>query len=124
MINFPLDATAMLMISAECFTGKSNSPVMEAPDPSFFLFTLNTRIVFPFAKAVINALKQNCILYEFMRDYISTTTISVFKSLNNLYPESLKNVLKPTSRVHSYNVQGASNNVFVPRAHTEAAKQA
>lgn len=58
MINFPLDATAMLMISAACLTGKSNSPVMEAPDPSFFLFTLNTRIVFPFAKAVINALKK------------------------------------------------------------------
>ena len=39
--------------------------------------------------------------------------ISVFKSLNNLYPESLKNVFKPTSGVHSYNVRGASNNVFV-----------
>ena len=56
MINLPLEATAMLMISVECLTGKSNSPVMEAPEPSFFLFTLNTRIVFPFAKAVINAL--------------------------------------------------------------------
>ena len=57
MINLPLEATAMLMISAECLTGKSNSPVTEAPEPSFFLFTLNTRIVFPFAKAVINALQ-------------------------------------------------------------------
>lgn len=59
----------MLMISAECLTGKSNSPVMEAPEPSFFLFTLNTRIVLPFANAVINALKQNIyynryLLYE------------------------------------------------------------
>ena len=59
MMNLPLDATAMLMISAECLTGKSNSPVMEVPDPSFFLFTLNTRIVFPLANAVINALKQS-----------------------------------------------------------------
>ena len=50
--------------------------------------------------------------------------ISVFKSLNNLYPESLKNVFKPTSGVHSYNVRGASNNVFVPRPRTEAAKRA
>ena len=50
--------------------------------------------------------------------------ISVFKSLNNLYPESLKNVFKPTSGVHSYNVRGASNNIFVPRPHTEAAKRA
>ena len=50
--------------------------------------------------------------------------ISVFKSLNNLYPESLKNMFKPTSGVHSYNVRGASNNVFVPRPRTEAAKQA
>ena len=41
--------------------------------------------------------------------------ISVFKSLNNLYPESLKNMFKPTSGVHSYNVRGASNNIFVPR---------
>ena len=51
-------------------------------------------------------------------------TISVFKSLNNLYPESLKNVFQPTSTVHSYNVWGASNNAFVPRPRTEAAKQA
>ena len=49
--------------------------------------------------------------------------ISVFKSLNNLYPKSLKNVFKPTSGVHSYNVRGASNNVFVPRPRTEAAKR-
>ena len=59
MMNLPLDATAMLMISAECLTGKSNSPVMEAPDPSFFLLTLNTRIVLPLAKAVINALEHS-----------------------------------------------------------------
>ena len=50
--------------------------------------------------------------------------ISVFKSLNNLYPESLKNMFKPTSGVHSYNVPGASNNIFVPRPRTEAAKRA
>ena len=50
--------------------------------------------------------------------------ISVFKSLNNLYPESLKNVFKPTSGVHSYNVRGASNNIFVLRPCTEAAKWA
>ena len=51
-------------------------------------------------------------------------TISVFKSLNNLYPDNLKNVFKPTSGVHSYNVRGASNNVFVPRPSTEAVKRA
>ena len=50
-------------------------------------------------------------------------TISVFKSLNNLHPESLKNMFKPTFRVHSYNVRGASNNIFVPRPCTEAAKR-
>ena len=50
--------------------------------------------------------------------------ISVFKSLNNLYPESLKNVFKPTSGAHSYNVRGASKNVFVPRLRTEAAERA
>ena len=50
--------------------------------------------------------------------------ISVFKSLNNLYPESLKNMFKPISRVHSYNVRGASNDIFVPRPRTEAAKLA
>ena len=50
--------------------------------------------------------------------------ISVFKSLNNLYPESLKNMFKPTSGVHFYNVRGASNNIFVPRPRTEAAKRA
>ena len=33
-------------------------------------------------------------------------------------------MFKPTSGVHSYNVQGASNNIFVPRPRTEAAKRA
>ena len=32
-------------------------------------------------------------------------------------------MFKPTSRVHSYNVRGASNNVFVPRLRTEAVKR-
>ena len=50
--------------------------------------------------------------------------ISVFKSLNNFYPESLKNMFKPISRVHSYNVRGASKDIFVPRPRTEAAKLA
>ena len=31
-------------------------------------------------------------------------------------------MFKPTSVVHSYNVRGASNNVFVPMPLTEAAK--
>ena len=47
--------------------------------------------------------------------------ISVFKYLNNLYPESLKTCSNRTSRVHSYNIRGASNNVFVSRPPTEAA---
>ena len=33
-------------------------------------------------------------------------------------------MFKPTSGVHSYNVRGASNNIFVPRPCTEAAKRA
>ena len=33
-------------------------------------------------------------------------------------------MFKPTSRTHSYNVRGASNNVFVRRPRTNAAKQA
>ena len=32
-----------------------------------------------------------------------------------LFPEGLKNMFKPTSRVHSYSVRGSSNNVFVSR---------
>ena len=32
-------------------------------------------------------------------------------------------MFKPTSGVHSYNVRGASNNVFVSRPRTEAAKR-
>ena len=50
--------------------------------------------------------------------------LSDIKSLNNLYPESLKNMFKSTSEVHSYNVRGASNNIFVPRPRTEAVKRA
>ena len=37
---------------------------------------------------------------------------------------SKRSVPKPTSGVVSYNVRGASNNVFVPRPRTEAAKRA
>ena len=33
-------------------------------------------------------------------------------------------MFKPTSGVHSYKVRGASNNIFVPRPRTEAAKRA
>ena len=33
-------------------------------------------------------------------------------------------MFKPISVVHSYNVRGAWNNVFVPRPFTEAAKRA
>ena len=40
------------------------------------------------------------------------------------FTEGLKNMFKPTSRVYSHNIQGSSNNVFVPRPHTEAAKRA
>ena len=50
--------------------------------------------------------------------------IIVFKSVNNLYPESLKNVFKSTSGVHYYNVRGVSNNVFVPRPPIEVAQRA
>ena len=32
-------------------------------------------------------------------------------------------MFKPTSEVHSYNVRGASNNIFVPRPCAEAAKR-
>ena len=33
-------------------------------------------------------------------------------------------MFEPTSRIHSYDVRGASNKVFVPRHYTEAAKRA
>ena len=44
-------------------------------------------------------------------------------TLNNLNPEGLKNMFKPTSWVHSYDVRGSSNKVFVPRPVTEVAKR-
>ena len=52
-------------------------------------------------------------------------TISVFKSLNNLYPEGLKNMFKTNllGSLYSYNVRSSSNKVFVPRPRTEAAKR-
>ena len=50
--------------------------------------------------------------------------ISVREPLNNLYREDLKNVFKPISRVQSFNVRGASNNIFAPRPRTEAAQRA
>ena len=49
---------------------------------------------------------------------LSSSQLVFFKSLNKLYPEGLKNVFKPTYRVHSYNIKGISNNIFVVTACT------
>lgn len=57
IMNFPLDAMAILIISDLCLTGKSNSPVTAVPVPSFLLLVLKIRIVLPLANAVMNALK-------------------------------------------------------------------
>ena len=50
--------------------------------------------------------------------------ISVYKSMNGFYPEGFKNMFTPTSRIHSHNVRGSSNSLFVHRPRTEAAKRA
>ena len=50
--------------------------------------------------------------------------ISVYKSLNNLYPLGLKLMFKPTSEMHLHNVPGSSNNISIQRPHTAAAKRA
>ena len=39
--------------------------------------------------------------------------ISVFKSLSNFYPESLKNVFKPASGVHSYTTCEVPQKMFL-----------
>ena len=39
--------------------------------------------------------------------------ISVFKSLSNFYPASLKNVFKPTSGVHSYTTYEVPQKMFL-----------
>ena len=48
--------------------------------------------------------------------------ISVFKARNNFHPTRLKSMFEPTSNIHSYNLRGNSNNIFIPRPRTEAAK--
>ena len=65
-------------------------------------------------------------VWSFVEQRLSDKQLSrsVFKPPSNLYSEGLKSMFKLTSRIHSYNVRGTLNNVFVPRPSTEAAKWA
>ena len=50
--------------------------------------------------------------------------ISLYKSLNSLYPMGLKHMFKPTSEIHLHDVRGSSHNIYISWPRTEAAKRA
>ena len=49
--------------------------------------------------------------------------VCVYKSVNNLFPVGLTSLFKPISQVHTYNLRGSSNNTFIRRSETDAARK-
>ena len=50
--------------------------------------------------------------------------VSVYKCMNGFYPEGISAMFDSTASVHSHNLRGSSNNIFIPRPRTEAGKRA
>ena len=48
---------------------------------------------------------------------------SIYKAVNNLYPNELNTIFESTSQVHSHNLRGSSHSMFTPRPRTEAGKR-
>ena len=48
---------------------------------------------------------------------------SVYKTINNLFPTGLKSSFEPTSQIHSYNLRGSSNNIFIQRPQNDAQRR-
>ena len=46
--------------------------------------------------------------------------VCVYKSINNLFPVGLKSLFE---QVHAYNLRGSSNNIFIRRPETGAARK-
>jgi len=44
--------------------------------------------------------------------------------MNGFYPEGISAMFDSTASVHSHNLRGSSNNIFIPRPRTEAGKRA
>ena len=49
--------------------------------------------------------------------------VCAYKSINNLFPVGLKSLFEPISQVHAYNFRGSSNNIFIRRPETDAARK-
>ena len=49
--------------------------------------------------------------------------VGVYKSTINLSPVGLKSLFEPISQVHAYNLRGSSNNIFIRRPETDAARK-
>ena len=50
--------------------------------------------------------------------------VSVYQCMNGFYPERISAMFDSTASVHSHNLRGSSNNIFIPRPRTEAGKRA
>ena len=49
--------------------------------------------------------------------------VCVYKTINNLFPTGLKSLFEPTSQIHSYNLRGSLNNIFIQRPQNDAPKK-
>ena len=51
--------------------------------------------------------------------------VCVYKSINNPFPVGLKSLFEPTGilQVHAYNLRSSSNNIFIRRPETDAARK-
>ena len=49
--------------------------------------------------------------------------VCVYNTINNLFPTSLESLFERTSQIHSYNLKGSSNNIFIRRLQADAIKK-
>ena len=49
--------------------------------------------------------------------------VSVYKAMNNIFPEELNSIFEATSQIHSYNLRGSTSNIYIPRPKMEAGKR-
>ena len=49
--------------------------------------------------------------------------VCIYKSINNLFLIGLKSLFEPISQVHVYKLRGSSNNIFIRRPETDAARK-
>ena len=68
---------------------------------------------------ILHALKWNSLADRHAKQLKSL----MFKTVNHLVPEYLSHKFANVNTIHRHNLQGAQNNLFIPRPNTEALKK-